>query len=590
MPRSPFQRLFSELKRRKVFRAAGAYLVMAWVAIEVAGTVAPLMELPEWVPRLVLLLLILGFPVAVGMAWAVDMTEAGLEWTPEAEGDDEAAPPAVAPRANRIAATVLVSVGALAAALAGVWYLTGGGPPPHADHSIAVLPFATLGTEQSSAFTEGVQSGILTRLSNVADLDVISRTSVMSYRAKEVPVSQIARELGVEWVVRGDVQEVGDQVLVNVRLVDARRDRTVWAEAFEEELTAENVFQIQSRIATSIIDELEARLTVGEERRVERAPTGSLEAYRLYVQGRSHLEDRTEEGMRRSLDFFERAIAEDSTYALAWVGFADALVLLVDYGYAGDETLPAAEEAVDRALELDPRSAEAHASLGLLYWARDQAGGAIRALERAVDLRPSYAEAHNWLAWMHLVLGHGDRVVRWAERAVQLDPLAPEPVSNLSWGHLVQGQLADALVEARRVQELAPTFPSGYFLEGLALYEMERPAAARQVLRGLSVPWAGSGPLLTLALTYVATGDPGAARAIRTERAAASDHFAVGVIDAALGDIEAAFAAFDRVGDWGAYWPSLASHYLYREVLAPVRADPRFRIILRRIDEAWSQG
>ena len=583
MAQSPFQRFFGELKRRKVFRAAGAYLVMAWVAIEVGGTVAPMMGLPAWVPRLVLFLVILGFPIAVGLAWAVDITAAGVRRTDPGAGVDGSGRPGPE---TRVAASVLVGIGVLGAVLAGGWYLLGaGGAPPVSDRSIAVLPFETLGAEGTSAFTEGVQSGILTRLSNVSDLDVISRTSVMGYRSSAVPVRSIAGELGVTWVVRGEVQEQGDLVLVNARLVNAREDRQVWAHGYEEQLTAENVFQIQSRIATAIIDELQARLTVGEEERVERSPTESIEAYRLYVQGRSHLEERTLEGMRRSLDYFQQAIAVDSSYALAWVGLADAFILLHDYGYEdAARTLPAAATAVSRALELDPRSAEAHASLGLLHGTRGQDEASIRELERAVELRPSYAEAHNWLAWGHLVSGRGDSALERARRAVALDPLAPEPVGNLAWAYLAQGRPADALEEGLRMQELAPALADGRLIEGVALYELGRAAESKPVLRGLVVPWAEPGPALTLALAHVATGDLEEARAMQADFEAASDAFAVGVIHAALGETEAAFAAFDRVETWDDYWPALATYYLYREALASVRGDPRFQGLLRRLD------
>ena len=589
MPASPFHRLVHELKRRRVFRAAGAYLVMAWVAIEVAGTVVPIMGLPAWVSRLVLFLLILGFPIAVGLAWAVDLTDGGVRRTEAGAG---AAPdPGGHDGVTRIAAAVLVGIGVLAAALAGGWYLVGGvAGRAVADHSIAVLPFETLGAAETSAFTEGVHSGILTRLSSVADLDVISRTSVLGYRSTTAPLRKIAAELGVAWVVRGEVQELGDRVQVNARLVDARADRQVWAEAWEEELTAGNVFQIQSQVATAIIGELQARLTAGEEQRLERQPTGSIEAYRLYVQGRSHLETRTAPAMRRSLNYFHRAIAADSGYALPWVGLADALILLHDYGYeSADSTLPAAEAAVDRALKLDPGSAEGHASLGLLYGTRHQSEASIRALERAVELRPSYAEAHNWLAWGHLVMGQEEAALERAARAVALSPLAPETVGNLAWSYLALGRPADALAEGRRMQELEPAFPDGRLVEGVSLYEMGRAAEAKPVVRDLVVPWAGSGPELTLALAHIATGDLARARSLQAELGAASDAFAVAVIHAALGDKEAAFAAFDRVDSWGEYWPTLASRHFYREALASVRADPRFDRILRQLDRTRNE-
>ena len=589
----PFQRFFGELKRRKVFRAAGAYLVMGWVAIEVSETVSPLLGLPEWVPRLVLFLLILGFPIAVGLAWAVDITDEGVRRTEGPEYSEDPGLRSGSAKMSRAARALLVGTGLVGAAVVGGWYLlgAGGSPGERLERSIAVLPFETLGTAEPSAFTEGVHSGILTRLAGVSDLDVISRTSVMRYRSEQVPLQEIADRLGVAWAVRGEVQEVGGQVLVNARLLDAREDRQVWAEAYNRELTADNVFRIQSEITTAILSELHARITAGEEERVDRAPTSSLEAYRLYVQGRSYLDSRTPDGMRRSLDFFRRAIAQDSSYALAWVGLADGLTLLHDYGYEpGDSILQRADVAVTRALELDPLSAEAHASRGLLAGTNKRARVSHRELRRAVELRPSYADAHNWLAWGSLMVDDADQALRSALRAVELDPLAPEAVGNLVLAYIAQGRFDQALEEAERLMELEPGLPEGEFYAALALYELDRAAEAKPLLRGLEVPWAGSGPALTLALAHIATGDTVAARTMRAEFEASGDPFAVGVLNAALGDVDAAFAALDRVESWSEYWPTLAGYHLYRDVLGPVRADPRFADVRDRLEAAWNSG
>lgn len=587
------QRLFGELKRRKVFRAAGAYLVMGWVAIEVAETLSPLIGLPDWVPRLVLLLVFLGFPIAVGLAWAVDITEGGVRRT---GSQDDAAKEEFTVRKplrrrSNFGVLVLIGTGVLVAILLGSWYLLGSGDERSSaiDRSIAVLPFETLGTDDASAFTDGVHSGILTRLAGVSDLDVISRTSVMGYRSALVPLPQIASQLDIAWAVRGEVQEIDGQVLVNARLLNAREDRQVWAEGYRRELTADNVFRIQSDIATAVLAELQARLTPGEEERVGRAPTSSLEAYRLYVQGRSYLDSRTVDGMRQSIDFFRQAIARDSSYALPWVGIADALTLLYDYGYQRSESaLRRAHDAVARALDLDPRLAEAHASRGLLASTNRQAGVAIRELRRAVELRPSYGEAHTWLAWISLMVNDENQALASALRAVELDPLAPEAVGNLVLSHIAQGQFERALQESQRVFELQPDLPEANFYTALALYELDRADEAKPILEGLVVPWAGSGPALTLALAHVATGDITLARRMRARFEAEGDWFPVAVVSAALGEVDAAFVAFGRVESWSEYWPTLAGHHLYRDVLGPIREDPRFAKVARRLANAWN--
>lgn len=587
MPDSTIDRLLDELKRRKVFRAAAVYSVVGWGAIEVAETVAPLMGLPGWVPRLVLFLVLLGFPAILAVAWAVDITPDGVRRTEVAEEEAGQPTATLRERVNRLAMRVLVGLGLLAGFAVGGWYLLGSDGRSEVDSSVAVLPFETLGAEQASAFTEGIHSGILTRLSGVSGLDVISRTSVMNYQEREKAIPEIAGELGVGWIVGGEVQELGDQVLVNVRLVNARRDRQVWAQAYRRQLTAENVFRIQGEITKRIIAELQGRLTAREAERIERVPTEDLEAYRLYVQGRRLLDERTREPMRRSVEYFQRAIEQDSTYALAWIGLADALTLLADYGHADHAVaLPQAERAVRRALALDPELPEAHASLGMLLGAGKEVEAAIEELEKAVELRPSYGEAHNWLAWFNFVLGDGDEALDRARRANELDPLHKESLLNLIWGHIVTGDPITALAEAQRLRDFFES-EQVRLLEGVALYQLGRYQEAKPLLEGLTVEWAGAGPELTLGLASLATGDTTRTREILAEAEAGGKWFAVGMIRAALGDVEGAFQAFNQVRQWNAYWPTLSFHFLYPEVWDRLDDDPRYERIERAVEEGW---
>lgn len=454
--------------------------------------------------------------------------------------------------------------------------------------TIAVLPFDTLGAAQTTSFTDGIHGDLLTRLSSIADVQVISRTSVLQYRHANTTVQQIAQELGVKWVLEGEVQVAGNQVQVNARLVDAQTDRQAWAEDYRRPLTAENLFRIQGAITKEIAHALKATLTPTEKKQVEQRPTENLAAYRLCARGRRHLDERTEGGIRGAIGAFEEALDLDPDYVLAWVGLADALTLLHEYGYeAAAQVLPRAEQAARQALDLDPHSAEAHASLGLLHEARRQGPQAIRELQRAVELQPDYAEAHNWLSWVYQLLGHPNRALESAKRAVELNPLSPEAVSNLSVSHLECGNYEQALKEARHEQALGSSWGTGAFYEGLALYELGRFEDAKAVLRDLSTPWADVGPRATLALVHAAAGDHEAVRAMRTEFEAAGQPFAAGLIHAALGDHEAAFAAFRRVERWGDYWPTLAVRHYYRDVWGSLRRDPRFEGLLHHVDRSW---
>ncbi len=449
--------------------------------------------------------------------------------------------------------------------------------------AVAVLPFETLGTEDTSTFTRGIHGDVLTRLSNVGDLHVISRTSVRRYQNTAKNTYEIGRELDAGWVVEGEVQEAGSQVQVNVRLINARRDRQVWAQDYRRQLTAENLFEIQAEVTKQIVNALKARLTPEEEKRLEEKPTENLIAYRLYAQGRRLLDQRTEVGMRRAVEYFQEAAEKDPGYALAWSGLADALTLRFDYGHEKAEAvLPRAESAVQRALELAPNLAEAHASLGLLHSNRREGPAAIRALERAVELQPGYAEAHNWLSWNHQLLGAAEKAVHSAEKAVEYDPLSPEAVSNLSVSNLEAGRYEQALAEGRRACEIQPEWSTPRFYLALALYHMGRFEEAIALLAGLRATWAGVGPQATLALCYVAAGKEGAARELADSFEEGGHTFATGLLHAAFGQVDRAFEALLRDDSWDD-WTVLAAHHFYPDVLRPLRKDQRWKQVMTKV-------
>ncbi|MEE8193846.1 MAG: tetratricopeptide repeat protein, partial [Gemmatimonadales bacterium] len=533
---------------------------------------------------------IMGFPVAVVVAWAFELAPEGVRRTPSACEEREAFPDG----RSGLPAKTLVALGLLVAAIAVGWFVmgNGGGEPEVTDRSIAVLPFETLGQEETTTFTDGVHGDLLTRLSHISDLSVISRTSVMRYRTSEKLLPAIAAELGVAWVLHGEVQETGDQVQVNARLVNAGTDRQVWAESYRRKLTAGNLFEIQAEITRQIARALETRLSPEEERQVERTPTENLDAYRLYAQGRELLDQRTEDGMRRALDYFQRAIAQDSSYALAWVGLADGLSLLEFYNYPNPGIALGARQAARRALELDPTLGEAHASLGIVHSVRQEGPEAVLELQRAVELRPGYAEAHAWLGWMHVILGRQEEALEPMKRAAMLDPLAPAFRAYLAEAYLANGRSRDALREARRAREIQPDYPLAHFMEGLVLYQLGMMAEAKAVLRDV-LPFVrprGTPSLsevrAVLAVTHAASGDSTAARELLARIEEANHPFSAGLVHAALGEDEAAFDAFARVSTWDSF-STEHFRYFFPDILGPLRDDPRYQELLREVDRSW---
>jgi TolB-like protein len=573
----------AELKRRKVYRVAVVYLAVVFLTLQIIDLLIPATTLPEWVDSFLLAIAIMGFPVAVIAAWAFELTSEGVKWTQEVSNEGPGRDK------DRPAWLVMASIVLFLLAFATWWYVAepNFGDSEITDRSIAVLPFETLGSDHANAFTEGVHLGVLTQLSNVSGLDIISRTSVMAVEYSDKTLPDIARSLGAAWVVRAEVQEAGNKVQINARLIDAQSDRQVWAENYQRTLTADNVFDIQSELSLAIIEALHARLTPIEKARVEQRPTVSLEAYGLHALGRSQLDRRDAQGMQSAVRYFEQAIALDPDYTLAWVGLADSLTLLYDYHIDRRERLMVrAGEAVERALELDPLSAEAYASLGLYEYAQQNAAESIMALTRAVELKPNYADAQSWLAWVQQLHGDTAAGLQSARRAVAVNPLSGEAVSNLTLSFLTNGDFEKALAQSRHNQTILPSWPTAKFYEGLALYHLGRFTEVRPLLENVNADWTDYGAESLLALSLLAAGDEAGARDMLASFEDSGDPFSVGLVYLALGETEAAFARFERVTQWHA-WPVLAMRYFFPEVFGPQAGNPRYQGFFREMAADW---
>src|SRR5438067_2029565 len=303
---------FEEIKRRKVYRVAAGYVVVAGGLIQLASAVFPAWELPNWALRLVIILLLLGFPISLILAWAFDVTPEGIRATPSA--------PAAPRRRRNIVA--LVAVGLIVSAAAGFFLL----PRVSArkiDKSIAVLPFENYSDDKENAyFADGIQDDILTNLSKIGDLKVISRTSVMSYRGKASNVREIGKALGVATVLEGSVRRIGNRVRVNVQLINASNDEHLWAEDYDRDLT--DVFAIQTDLAQQIVRELQAKLSPMDKAQIEKKPTQNPDAYLAFVRGHDlftrpdKLRTDTEEAEQQ----FERATRLDPKFAGAFAALA----------------------------------------------------------------------------------------------------------------------------------------------------------------------------------------------------------------------------------------------------------------------------
>ena len=466
--------LFAELKRRNVYKVAVAYAVVGWVIAQIATQIFPFLEIPNWFVRLVIVLIAIGFPIALVIAWAFEATPEGIKRTEVAD-----AMPVSAAIGHKKHAWIYVVV--IAAAISVTLFFLGrytagnksvaSAPNELTTKSIAVLPFDNLSRDPDNAyFAEGVQDEILTRLAKVADLKVISRTSTQRFKSAPSDLRDIAKQLGVMHIVEGSVQKANDQVRVNVQLINAMSDAHLWADTYDRKLT--DIFSVESEIAKTIADTLQAKLSGSEKQMMAAPPTSNTEAYELYHKGRSLWEKRSGDNIPKAIAYYEQAIERDPNYALAYAGLAKAYILLPFY--AGANRLDAGSKAKDaalKALQLDPNLAEAHAALGkVLFFREIDLAGAMREYKRAIELNPNDATAHHWFGNDSLAaLGRFDEAIAEGKRAIELDPLSTVINVDLGETFYYAHRYDEAERQMRKGLEIDPTSFYAHYNLGIVL-------------------------------------------------------------------------------------------------------------------------
>ncbi|MBA3563197.1 MAG: tetratricopeptide repeat protein [Gammaproteobacteria bacterium] len=373
---STFQRFMAELRRRRVIRVAVVYVIAGWLLIQVASTVLPGLNLPEWSVTLVIVLVVLGFPITFLMAWMFDLGPAGVQRTVPAQVADVGASTST----HDTRATVVKE---------------GPRPPVRGDEdrrTIAVLPFVNMsGNAENEYFSDGISEEILNLLSKLPQLKVASRTSAFIFKGKAASIPAVARELGVSTVLEGSVRRAGEQVRITAQLIDAESDSHLWSETYNREL--KDVFAIQDDIAQSIVRALQVTLSPQERRAMQFVATSDAEAYDYYLRGRRYMYSMARRDFEHAIRMFEQAIALDSKYALAYAGIADAHSHLYRYVEASRDNAERASRASEQALILDRDSAEAHASRGLALVISEKFEEAEREFEVATGLNPNLFDA-----------------------------------------------------------------------------------------------------------------------------------------------------------------------------------------------------
>jgi len=452
--------------------------------------------------------------------------------------------------------------------------------------SIAVLPFGNLSRDPDNAyFVEGIQDEILTRLSKIADLKVISRTSTQKYKSAPDNLRDVARELGVANILEGSVQKSNDQVRVNVQLINALTDAHLWADTYDRKLT--DIFAVESEIAKTIAETLQAKLSGLEKTAMSKKPTANQEAYELYLKGRFFWNKRTGDDLRKSIEYLKEAIAKDPGYALAYAGLADSYGLLRFYGGASPaESIVPATAAAKKALELDDSLAEPHASLGLIATEELDVHRGVEELERAIQLNPNYATAHHWLALAFTALGQSDRSIAETKRALELDPLSMVINADLSIAYLYARRYDEAEAQASKTLEIDPrSFLAHYYL-GMALQLKGRlEEAIPEFQKAVELnhdPYCIS----MLAQGYARNGQTDEARKLLAQlnemaKSAEVPEYAFALIYTSLGDKDHAIAALEHgfAGGNKSYLFLLPGDPL----LDDLRGDPRFEALVQKV-------
>ena len=436
---------FQELKQRRVVRVAIGYAIAAWLIVQIASTVLPTFHVPEWVLQALIVIVALGFPTALVLAWAFDVTPSGLEKTPEGTG--------VLAAKNRRHGWLLGGIGILVAvATVGAYWLSHSSnsterhvdtPQPIAkgrssssafvgnEKSIAVLPFKSLSEDKANNyFADGIQDEILTRLSKIADLKVISRTSTQKYQSSPENLREIAQQLGVTNILEGSVQKSGEQVRITVQLINATTDAHLWAETYDRKLT--DIFGVETEVAQGIAASLEARLTGREQQQVAAIPTKNPQAYDAYLRGVALLTYPSLDEVKKARDFFRQAVELDPQYAQAWAQLAVAESQL----FFSREHTPAqsdrARVAAETAVRLQPELGEARMGLGAFYYyCLQDFDRALRELDEAQTRSPGSADIVFTVALVKRRQGKLDEAIAAMRKAAVVDPRNSDVWTNL---------------------------------------------------------------------------------------------------------------------------------------------------------------
>ncbi len=461
--------IFAELRRRNIFRVAGIYAVVGWLLAQMSSIAFPAFGAPEWVLKSIIGLLLVGFPIALLLAWAFEMTPEGVKRTEDVEDGQS-----ITTRTGRkLDFAILGALVLVAALVVGSRFIPqhtvtpeviaqGVIPLTDAKPSIAVLPFADFSsTKDQEYFANGVSEELLNVLARIDGLRVSSRTSAFAFKEREASTGEIAEALNVGHILEGSVRKAGNTLRITAQLIDTKTDEHMWSQTYDRPLTAENIFAIQDEIAAAIVAELKGRLSVGETEATDR--TANLEAYELYLRAREQMQKRLPETLSKAVRGYKHVIALDPEFAPAFAGLAVTYLLMSEYvGTDQDEAIALARPNVDRALELAPNSAEALTAAASLALDQNKLQEVLDFTKRAIAANPNYVLAYHRQGLAYGGLGQNEKALASFQKALELDPLSAVLLSNFGYYQESLGNLAGARATHEKNIKYNPTSTQGY--------------------------------------------------------------------------------------------------------------------------------
>lgn len=555
-----FLNFWKELKRRKVIHVIVVYATSAFVIIELVNNVFEPLNLPDWTPTLIIIILVTGFPFAVIFSWIFDISSRGITKT--------------GPLSN----------------VRGEEGKQGKNTDSGIEkNSIVILPFDDMSPARDNEyFCDGITEEIINALTKIKDLYVVARTSAFAFKGQNTDVRDIGAKLGVETLLEGSVRKSGNKVRITAQLINIKTGYHLWSESFDREMS--DIFEIQDEISNQIVSKLRVSIKSREADLISRRYTGNLEAYNLYLKGRYFWNKLTEEGLNKGMGFFRQAIKIDPDYALAYSGISDSYCRLAWYSYSSPrEAFPEAKEAAEKALSLDKLLPEAYASLGFvsMCFYRDYEE-AFKQIEKAIDLDPGSAGAHTYYSICLAITGRHEESIREAKRALELDPLTPMTQINLGGRYYYARQYELCIENVKKTLEMDPGFEIAHYYLAYFYNQMNKHKEAITEIRRVIKVFGRNYPqfLAALAIILAYNSDIKGAEAVVNEILNLSKEkymsfFWLGTIYVVLGRNDEAFEMFEKA-------------YNDREVLMiflnvdpvfdRVKHEPGFHALLRKMN------